>query len=64
MKQAREYLLHSDEHIHVIAEKTGYQNLSYFIKKFKENTGCTPKEYQKKQKILQKKYQEGPQHLL
>ena len=59
MKQATEYLLHSDEHINVIAEKTGYQNLSYFIKKFKEYTGYTPKEYQKNQKTIQQKYQEG-----
>lgn len=50
MKQAQEYLLHTDDHIQTIAEKTGYQNLSYFIKKFKEYTGCTPKEFQKKRK--------------
>lgn len=40
------YLLkHSSKSILEIALDSGFENVSYFIRKFKEVNGCTPKEY-------------------
>lgn len=45
--KAREFLLQSDDRIHLIAEKVGYQNLNSFNRMFKKFTGLTPSEYRK-----------------
>lgn len=48
LKKAREMLQRTDLCIYQIAQKVGYSNTDYFIKKFKESEGCTPVEYRKK----------------
>lgn len=47
--KTRELLLQTDDRIHLIAEKVGYQNLNSFNRMFKKFTGLTPSEYRKQQ---------------
>ena len=50
LSKAAELLETSGLSITEIAEKTGFCDVSYFIKKFREKTGITPKVYAKKNK--------------
>jgi two-component system response regulator YesN len=36
--------------VHTIAGNVGYTNYSHFTKLFKQEMGCSPNEYRKKQK--------------
>lgn len=45
MNLARELLLNTTLRIYEIAESCGYDNTTYFIKVFRQNTGMTPQEY-------------------
>ena len=45
MDRARELLESTDHNVGMIAEKTGYATTHYFIKKFREYYGRTPKAY-------------------
>ncbi len=47
LSKAAEFLEISGLSIYEIAEKTGFCDVSYFIKKFKEKTGITPSTYRK-----------------
>ena len=49
LEYAKKMLLNSDMTIDEIAQECGYQNLTYFYRKFKELYHCTPKEYKKTQ---------------
>lgn len=49
LEHAKKMLLNSNMTIDQIAQECGYQNLTYFYKKFKELYHCTPKEYRKTQ---------------
>ncbi|TYP79131.1 response regulator [Paenibacillus methanolicus] len=44
---AKFYLTHTDDPVHVIGERVGFQNDNYFIKIFKRTTGGTPAQYRK-----------------
>lgn len=48
MEKAKDYLTHSDYLLKDIAEMTGYKDISYFSRTFKENTGCSPKQFREK----------------
>lgn len=48
IKIAAKRLLETDERVLEIAEKVGYQDVDYFVKKFIEAEGCTPTKYRKK----------------
>ena len=41
----RQLLLNSHLSVRQIALKVGYENTSFFYKKFQEDTGCTPADY-------------------
>ncbi len=45
---AKNLLISANDSIYMICEKTGYNSISHFRKKFKEITGYTPKEYRQK----------------
>lgn len=45
MSKAANLLLHTNQNIEVIAQKVGYNTPHYFIKKFRECYGTTPKNY-------------------
>ncbi|QYR23245.1 AraC family transcriptional regulator [Paenibacillus sp. sptzw28] len=47
IKRAGEYLMMSDKKISAIAMDVGFDNLSYFIKVFRQTMKCTPSEYRK-----------------
>lgn len=47
VKRATKLLLNSNDSIVNIAENCGYENVSFFIRKFKEIQGCTPSVYRK-----------------
>lgn len=47
MKKARYLLLNTDDSIQEISEKVGYQNLSFFYKKFYQETATTPHQFRK-----------------
>jgi AraC-like DNA-binding protein len=47
IKRAGEYLAMSDKKISAIAMDVGFDNLSYFIKVFRQTMKCTPSEYRK-----------------
>jgi AraC-like DNA-binding protein len=56
LKKACDLLEHSSKSVLEIALDCGFENISYFIRKFKEVKGCTPKEYRSKTAVhLQKK---------
>lgn len=42
MSEARRLLLHSDEHVDVIAERVGYADATHFIRMFRREHGATP----------------------
>lgn len=48
IEKAKEYMKTKKYKIYEIAHKVGYSNESYFVKKFKEETGFKPMEYIKK----------------
>ncbi len=50
MEEAEMLLLYSDLRISEIAEKCGFENMGYFIKKFKAVFGTTPTAYKKEHK--------------
>lgn len=50
VKAAEQLLVESDESIVSIAEACGFENVSFFIRKFKEVTGYTPSAYRKRMK--------------
>jgi two-component system response regulator YesN len=45
---AKDLLTNTDLPVHLISDKVGYGNYSYFTKLFKKETDCTPIEYRKK----------------
>ena len=45
IKTAATLLLNSELSIVQVAEQIGYENMSFFYKKFKEQYGCSPKQY-------------------
>ena len=47
--EAKSYLLHTDLQMTEIAHRLGFNNLSYFTRFFRKNTGSTPKSYRKAQ---------------
>ena len=47
LQKARKLLVRTDLPIYRVAEQVGYQNVDYFICKFKESENCTPLEYKK-----------------
>lgn len=47
LKEARRLLLSTDLPVNEIAIRTGFSNISYFSKIFKEDTGTTPLKYRK-----------------
>jgi YesN/AraC family two-component response regulator len=48
VKTAENMLLEGDESIVSVAEACGFENVSFFIRKFKELTGFTPSNYRKR----------------
>lgn len=50
LKRAEKLLADTDMSVSQIAWSCGYNNLSHFLRVFKKETGCTPKEYRKKNK--------------
>ena len=42
MAEARRRLLHSDEHVDIIAERVGYADPTHFIRMFRRTHGATP----------------------
>lgn len=53
MERAQYYLYSTKSPITVIAELSGYDNVSCFIRQFKKQFGRTPTEYRKKYKIFE-----------
>lgn len=49
---AAEALLQGDARIVEVCYENGFENVSYFIKKFKEAKGMTPKEYRKREVLV------------
>lgn len=47
ISEAERMLLKSDEKVSMIAERVGYKDSDYFIRKFIEAKGCTPSRYRK-----------------
>jgi YesN/AraC family two-component response regulator len=45
LERAKEMLVKTDRKVYEIAEQTGYQSASYFVKVFQEAEGVTPKQY-------------------
>lgn len=50
IEKAAEALAETDEKIITIAANSGFDNIGYFIRKFRETKGVTPSEYRKKSK--------------
>lgn len=48
IKKSASILLKSNDSVVTIAENCGFENVSFFIRKFKEIIGCTPSVYRKK----------------
>ena len=48
VRRASKILRNTETSIAEIAEACGYENVSFFIRKFKEIRGCTPSVYRKK----------------
>lgn len=48
VKQAARLLLNSEDSVVSVAENCGFENVSFFIRKFKTIQGCTPSVYRKK----------------
>ena len=47
VEKASELLLNTDLPLSEVAEKTGFNDYSYFFKVFKKSTGCTPLEFRR-----------------
>lgn len=47
---ARYLLIESDDPVNIVSENCGFDNFSYFIRKFKEKYGLSPLKYRKKYK--------------
>ncbi|MBQ8803932.1 MAG: helix-turn-helix transcriptional regulator [Tyzzerella sp.] len=47
VKQAAKLLLNTDDSVVAVAESCGFENVSFFIRKFKAIQGCTPSVYRK-----------------
>lgn len=45
LERACSLLVHTTQSVTDIALECGFENISYFIRKFREEKGCTPKEY-------------------
>jgi|GEM_PF-1005533 len=54
LQNAKKLLLRTDLPIYQVAERVGYQNVDYFICKFKERENCTPLEYKNSQRKFEK----------
>ena len=52
--KASAMLSNTDEKVIDIAIQCGYDNISYFIKRFKNVKGVTPQEYRKEARLLRK----------
>ena len=52
VEKAAEYLYRTDRKIIDIALECGYDNIGYFIKRFKEEKGMLPSEYRKSQNSI------------
>jgi AraC-like DNA-binding protein len=52
MAEARRLLLHSDEHVEVIAERVGYADATHFIRMFRREHGATPAAWRTAQSSL------------
>lgn len=50
IEKAAEALAETDEKIITVAENSGFDNIGYFIRKFRELKGVTPSEFRKKSK--------------
>ncbi|MBQ7039546.1 MAG: AraC family transcriptional regulator, partial [Clostridia bacterium] len=50
MRRAKRLLRYGFEPISEIGKQCGYDSVSYFIKNFREETGCTPLQYRQKKK--------------
>lgn len=50
IQQAAQQILETSDRISDIAVRCGFQDMSYFTKSFREETGCTPTEYRTQQK--------------
>lgn len=50
MNEARRLLLHSDEHVDVIAERVGYADATHFIRMFRREHGATPAAWRAKRR--------------
>ncbi len=48
MNTAKQLLLNSTMSVNAIAQTIGYNNLTFFYRKFKESFGCLPGEYREK----------------
>ena len=47
MKRAKFLLEHTDKMIYEIAIAVGFQDIDYFTKVFKQNAGCTPRDWRR-----------------
>lgn len=47
LERACSLLIHTRQPVTDIALECGFENISYFIRKFREEKGCTPKEYRR-----------------
>lgn len=52
LEKACTLLLHTSQPVTEIALDCGFENISYFIRQFKADKGCTPKEYRRRAKIF------------
>ena len=50
VEKAAEALIETDEKIINIAQNSGFENMGYFIRRFKKEKGVTPSEYRKNSK--------------
>ena len=55
MAEARRRLLHSDEHVEIIAERVGYADPTHFIRMFRRAHGITPARW----RVLQQERESG-----
>ncbi len=50
IEAAKQYLVNTDMKTYEISEAVGVEDAGYFSKIFKRMTGCSPKEYRKREK--------------
>lgn len=51
MAEARRLLLHSDEHVGIVAERVGYADATHFIRMFRREHGVTPAAWRAKHAV-------------